>query len=174
MYATLTTAGGLQGGGTRVLDRVFAAADGSPVTSFCLWADEQAARSAAQGQPVWTLTDRHRGRCANEAAGAVQVTWFHGPRSEAQAAADLRAGRERIWPAAADAEGLVDVFVLHGQARAMLVLTFVTAAEHLEGILRRILSTELLPGEDPALLGGPDRTKVHRVLGPLATAAGAR
>ena len=74
----------------------------------------------------------------------------------------------------ADAEGLVDVFVLHGQARAMLVLTFVTAAEHLEGILRRILSTELLPGEDPALLGGPDRTEVHRVLGPLATAAGAR
>ena len=45
----------------------------------------------------------------------------------------------------------------------MLTITLATAAEHFEEIQRRVMTTELLPGEDPALLGGPDRVEVRRV-----------
>ena len=35
----------------------------------------------------------------------------------------------------------------------------------LDAIARAVMSTELLPGEDPALLPGPDRIEIHHVIG---------
>ena len=178
MHATLTRDPGEDlgeygdaGGGAVVLVRRLAASPGRAATCLRVWGAEEDARRAAGGEPVWEVLDHHRGRCAGEEPTAVQATWFDGPRSAEQVAADARAGRERIWPAVADADGLVDVLVLGGADGASVVLTSVTAAEHLEEHVRRIMSTELLPGEDPALLGGPDRVEVLRV---VPARAGAR
>ncbi|GAA4975702.1 hypothetical protein [Kineococcus glutinatus] len=160
MYATLTTGGG---SGSPVEERTLVPASGAAPVSLRTWGSEEEARRAAAGATVWEVVDHHRGRCAGQQPTAVQVTTFEGPRSEEQAAADERSGRERIWPAVADTDGLVDVLVLRRADRGMVVLVFVTAARHLEEHTRRIMSTELLPGEDPALLGGPDRVEVHGV-----------
>jgi hypothetical protein len=43
------------------------------------------------------------------------------------------------------------------------VLGAATDARHFAEISRRIMSTELLPGEDPALLTGPDRIETYAV-----------
>jgi len=37
--------------------------------------------------------------------------------------------------------------------------------ETLDAIARAVMSTELMPGEDPALLPGPDRIEIHHVTG---------
>ncbi len=45
----------------------------------------------------------------------------------------------------------------------------------IEAVQDAIMATELLPGEDPALLPGPDRVDVHRVShAALPAPAGAR
>ena len=91
----------------------------------------------------------------------VQVMMFDGPRSaEAVAAAD-RAGRERITPLVdahpALREGLLGGLrcVAPDGAECVVVLARDEAA--LDTLGRVVLSSELLPGEDPALLTGPDR-----------------
>ncbi len=89
------------------------------------------------------------------------------------AAAD-RAGRQRIWPAISGLSGLVGAYVLHGRDLAAVIITLTTSVETLDAVERAALSTELMPGEDPALLPGPDRIEIHHVTGyrrPAATAS---
>jgi hypothetical protein len=104
------------------------------------------------------------GPAADEPPAVAQLTWFDGPRSEAQAAADERAGTERLWPAVCDTPGLGRSLALVGDDRAHVHVGLATGTEVLDEVQRRIMSTELLPGEDPALLGGPDRIDVCTVL----------
>jgi hypothetical protein len=113
---------------------------------------------------VYEVVDSQAGTAASDAAVVAQLTVFDGPRSEAQAAAADRAGRERLWPATRDLPGLVGVHVLRDDGNGVVVLSLATGVEVLEAAQRAVLSTELLPGEDPALLGDPDRVQVHRVL----------
>jgi len=102
------------------------------------------------------------------------VTWFDGPRSEEQAAADEFSGRERAWPAARDLPGLVRTIALIGPDRAMVVVVLAVDAETIDAAQQAILSTKLLPGEDPALLGGPDRVDICSVAAGSRTPVGAR
>jgi hypothetical protein len=145
-----------------VLRRRLADAGGRPVLDLCLWADEQAAR--ATGAEVWQLYMHEVGRSVGEPPVVAQLVRFDGPRGAAAVAASRRAGTERIWPAVRDLDGLVDVLVLERPDGAELVLTFATSVEHFARAGERIMSTDLLPGEDPALLTGPDRLEVLHVV----------
>ena len=113
---------------------------------------------------VMEVVGTHVGRAAAEPAVVAQLTVFDGPRSQAQADAAERAGRERLWPAVQDLPGVVGVHVLRDDGNGMVVLSLATGVEVLAAAQRAILTTELLPGEDPALLADPDRVHVHRVL----------
>ena len=89
--------------------------------------------------------------------------YFDGPRAPEQAAAADRAGRERIWPAISGLRGLVGAYVLHGRDLAEVIITLTISTQTLDAAERAAMSTELLPGEDPALLPGPDRIEIHHV-----------
>jgi hypothetical protein len=95
---------------------------------------------------------------------------FDGPRAPEQAAAEDLAGRQRIWPAIRDLSGLVGVYALRGSDLSAVVVTLATSVETLDAAQRAVLATELMPGEDPALLTGPDRVEIHRVTGSTSVA----
>ena len=103
-------------------------------------------------------------------AGAQQptharVAYFDGPRAPEQAAAEDFAGRQRLFPAVRGLSGLVGVWVLRGPQFASVVCTLATSMAALDAITRAVMATELLPGEDTALLPGPDRIQTHQVTG---------
>lgn len=144
-----------------------------------LWTDRDGAEQVRQRlrtdgdhrDPVQLAHDgvyevRHDGEgpaCAQE-PGMGQVMWFDGPRSEVQAAADERSGTERIWPAVRDTPGLVRSLALQADDRSLVHVGLATGADVLDTVQRRVMATELLPGEDPALLGGPDRIDICTVV----------
>jgi hypothetical protein len=113
---------------------------------------------------VYAVRQVGEGPAGDRRPTVSQLTWFDGPRSEAQAAADERAGIERLWPAVCDTPGLVRSLALVADDRSYVHVGLATAAEVLDEVQRRVVSTELLPDEDPALLGGPDRIDVCTVL----------
>ena len=145
-------------------------------------ADRAAGRSIEGGPvpldvSVFEVVESHLGTAAGEAALVAQLTVFDGPRSQAQADAAERAGRDRLWPATRDLPGLVAVHVLRDEGNGAVVVSLATGIEVLEAAQRAVLTTELLPDEDPALLSDPDRVQVHRVLAarlPETAAAGER
>ncbi|RSN38498.1 hypothetical protein DMC64_42060 [Amycolatopsis sp. WAC 04197] len=94
----------------------------------------------------------------------AQATWFDRPLTQAQADAAEFGGRERIRPAVRGLDGVGGFYVLTAEDRSSLVLGFTASIEAMEAVQKTIMATELLPGEDPALLPGPDRVDVHRVL----------
>jgi hypothetical protein len=100
--------------------------------------------------------------------------YFDGPRAPEIAAAADRAGRERIWPAVSGLDGLTGVYVLRRGDLGAVIITLATSVETLDAAARATLSTELLPGEDPALLPGPDRIEIHHVTGYHLPAASRR
>ena len=145
--------------------------EGAAISYWPTRADaERAAGRSIEGGPlpmdvsVLEVVDSHRGTAAGEPATVAQLTVFDGPRSQAQADAAGRAGRERLWPATMDLPGVIAVHALRDDANGAVVVSLATGVEVLEAAQRAILTTELLPGEDPALLGDPDRVQVHRVL----------
>lgn len=152
-----------------VLRRVLSDPGGSPALELCLWADEPSAR-AVDGQ-VWEVFAHLLGRAVGQAPVAAQLVRFDGPRDAAAVAASRRAGTERIWPAVRDLPDLVDTLVLERPGGAELVVTFATSTEHFARAGERIMATTLLPGEDPALLPGPDRIDVLGVLPATAMAS---
>lgn len=97
----------------------------------------------------------------------AQLTYFDGPRSPELIAAADRASLERIAPAmAADPrtrDQLVANYVLRQADGAEVVITLVKSEEALRLGQELVMGTELLPGEDPALLPGPDRIEIYRV-----------
>lgn len=149
----------------------FGGREGAAISFWPTRADaERAAGRGVEGGPlpldvtVSEVVESRLGTAAAEPAVVAQLTVFDGPRSQAQAdAADL-AGRERLWPATRDIPGVVAVHVLRDDGNGVVVLSLATGVEVLEAAQRAVLSTELLPEEDPALLGDPDRVQVHRVL----------
>jgi hypothetical protein len=101
----------------------------------------------------------------------AQLLHFDGPRSPELIAAAERAGRERVTPAIlADPQVAADhvcTYVLRRPDGGETVLTITNTEVMLERARDIIMSTELLPGEDPAMLPGPDRVEwlpvVHAV-----------
>jgi len=139
-----------------------------------LWTHREEADSAADrrvpGPVTWLDSGSYEVVATNDGVAAgqppsyAQVTWFDGPRSPAQVTADDRAGRERVWPAARAVSGSVGAWILRTDGLGMVAIGLATSVETLEEIQGTIMSSELLPGEDPALLAGPDRQDIHRVL----------
>ena len=81
---------------------------------------------------------------------------------------------QRIWPAIHGLSGLVGVYVLRGGDLSSVVVTLATSVETLDAAQRAVMATELMPGEDPALLPGPDRVEIHRITGRHLPAASTR
>jgi hypothetical protein len=131
---------------------------------------ERAADRSIDGGPVpldvsvYEVVESDRGTAAGERAAVAQVVVFDGPRSDAQAGASERAGRDRLWPAVCGLPGLVGVHVLRDEDNGVVVISLATSLDVLEAGQKAIMSTELLPDEDPALLSEPDRVQIHRVL----------
>ncbi|MCR6487579.1 hypothetical protein M8542_32605 [Amycolatopsis sp. OK19-0408] len=145
------------------------------------WPDAARAAEAAARRPAgttWLDVGVYRVaevQSASDAAAFAQITWFDGPRSADQSAAEMRAGRERVWPAVRDLDGIGTTYVLLAEDRALVVVSFAASIDAIEATQRAISATELLPGEDPALLPGPDRVDLHRVRSAdLPAPAGAR
>ena len=98
----------------------------------------------------------------------AQITYFDGPRSPEVVAASHHAGRNRITPALlADDELRADhvaTYVLEGPDGAQIVVAVANSESSLDRSVEVIMSTELLPDEDPALLSNPDRVQRLKVV----------
>jgi len=161
---------------------------GSAAVHITMWDREAAARAAglsdrlaAERSGGYEVTAAERGRAAGTVPTHARILYFDGPRAPEQVAAEDRGGRERIWPATRHLDGLVGVYVLRAPDSGSLVITLATSVEAIDALQRAALSTQLLPGEDPALLGGPDAVELHQVTDyqmraaqPAADAEGAR
>jgi hypothetical protein len=109
----------------------------------------------------------------------VQILSFDGPRSDAVVDAADRAQRDRIRPLI-DADPqlrgrLLGGFRGVGSDGAQCVVLLARDVEAFDVLERLVMTSELLPGEDPALLPGPsriDRYAASDVFGDLADAFG--
>jgi hypothetical protein len=109
------------------------------------------------GPDSYQVMFAERGTAAAEVPTHARLLYFDGPRAPEQADAEEFAGRQRIWPAIRDLSGLVGVWVLCGPQSATVVCVLATSAPTLDAITHAVMVSELLPGEDVALLPGPDR-----------------
>ncbi len=143
-----------------------------PGTVVALWDDEADAATAPAG-PVGRVTlgpgraygvDVRKAGAGTGPARYLQLTTFDGPRDAGWSAAYERAGEHRIWPAVRELPGIVEVLGAQAADGARIAATAAESAEALEAAAAAIMSTELLPGEDPAQLTGPDGLTVLRLL----------
>ena len=125
----------------------------------------QRAELAALPGPIYQVVDAEAGPSAAQAPAYARLLYFDGPRAPEQVAAMDLAGRLRIWPAIRDLDGLVGSHLLRARDLGFVVITLATSVETLDAVAQAVLSTELMPGEDPALLPGPDRMEIHHVTG---------
>ena len=109
------------------------------------------------GPDSYQVVSAERGTSAAEVPTHARVLYFDGPRAPEQADAEEFAGQQRIWPAIRDLSGLVGIWVLRGPQSATVVCTLATSTATLDAIAHAVMASELLPGEDVALLPGPDR-----------------
>ncbi len=105
----------------------------------------------------------------------VQIMLFDGPRSDEAVEASRRAGVDRIEPLIESHPDLRDRLLgglrAVGPDGAECIIELAVDEAALDEMGRLVMSSELLPGEDPALLSGPDRIERYEtadVFGPLA------
>jgi hypothetical protein len=94
----------------------------------------------------------------------AQLTYFDGPRSAELMAADEFATRERIIPAVSKLGHHFRFYVLQRDDGSQVVVVIADTEQALLDAQKAIMSSELLPGEDPALLPGPDRVELYPVI----------
>ncbi|MDN5797650.1 MAG: hypothetical protein L0H79_18155 [Intrasporangium sp.] len=91
----------------------------------------------------------------------VQLVWFDGPRSDEAVEASRRAGSERLMPLIEShpdlRTGLLGGVRAVGPDGAECAVVLARDAAALDTLESLVMSSELLPGEDPAMLTGPDR-----------------
>ena len=114
---------------------------------------------------IYQVTHTEEGLAATQVPTYARLVGFDGPRAPEQTAAEDLAGRQRIWPAIRGLGGLVGIYILRGSDLSSVVVTLATSVETLDAAQRAVMATELTPGEDPALLPGPDRVEIHHVTG---------
>lgn len=107
----------------------------------------------------------------------AHLTIFDGPRSPELVAAFDRAGRDRIDPLIEAhpelRDDMVARYVLSQPDGGSAVLVITNTEACLDQAIALILTSELLPGEDPALLPGPSRAERY-VVQDVRHGAGAR
>jgi hypothetical protein len=121
---------------------------------------------------IYQVTRNEEGLAATQLPTYARLVCFDGPRAPEQTAAEDLAGRQRIWPAIRGLSGLVGIYVLRDSDLSSVIVTLATSVETLDAAQRAVMATELTPGEDPALLPGPDRVEIHRVTARHLPAAG--
>ena len=98
----------------------------------------------------------------------AQLAFFEGPRSPELVAAMDRASVERIEPAILNdpfaRSELIANYVLRQPDGGAVMVTITRTEAGLRRGQEVVMSTELLPGEDPALLPGPDRVEIYDVV----------
>lgn len=94
----------------------------------------------------------------------AQLVCFDGPRSSDQLVAADFASRHRIEPALAGVPGLLTTYELRRYDGSGMIIAIAESEDVLLDAQRAILATELLPGEDMALLPGPDRVETYPVI----------
>ena len=94
----------------------------------------------------------------------AQLTHFDGPRTPEQLAAADFGGRERIMPALAKLGEPIRLYQLRRDDGAEIILLIAESREVLLECQQAVIGTSLLPGEDPALLTGPDRIELFPVI----------
>ena len=94
----------------------------------------------------------------------AQLTYFDGPRTPQQMAAADFASRERIAPAVSKLGHSLRVYLLRRRDGSEIVVTIAESEQALLDMQKAIMGTDLLPGEDPALLPGPDRIELYPVI----------
>lgn len=152
---------------------------GPAAVRLTLWdtennATEFMATRARFGTPagaIYKVGEYEQGPAAAHAATHARLLYFDGPRTPEQVQAADFGGRQRIWPAIRDLSGLVSVYLLRGPDLGWIVVTFATSVDTLDTAQRTVMAAGLLPGEDRALLPGPDRIEIHNVTGYQVQAA---
>lgn len=115
---------------------------------------------------IYEVDADQAGQAAGDEPTAAFFGEFDGPLSPAHLEAARFAGIERIGPALRAVDGLVRVLVLwHPTERRMVVVHLATSVQALQAGGEVVMSTTLLPGEDPDLLPGPDHISMMRVAG---------
>ena len=158
-----------------------------PVTTG--WVDDALAGANAAGDPLGALVGRplapgdgimlvgwpeggpgryhvietRRGRGTGPAT-YMQVVEFAGPHTGEWVAAEERAAAGRLGPATDGIDGIVSVTRLRAADNAYLVVVLAESMDSFDTASQAIMSTDLLPGEDPAFLGGPDRITFYRLV----------
>jgi hypothetical protein len=94
----------------------------------------------------------------------LQLVEFTGPRTAEWVAAEERAATGRLRPVTEGISGTVSVLRMRAADNAYLVVVLAESMDVFDEATQAILSTELLPGEDPAFLGGPDRVSFYRLV----------
>jgi hypothetical protein len=128
-------------------------------TAVALWTDEP----ATDGR-VYRVTDEMHGRASGRQPLFAQVTWLNGDGDPVRADAAEYGGRNRIWPAVSDIDGLVDTYAMRSDDDRIVVVGLATGRETHKQVQKAIMDAELLPDEDPVLLQGYDRIDQARVL----------
>jgi hypothetical protein len=143
---------------------------GDAVVRMTLWDTEENATGFASDRApalpagdVFEVTDTMSGAAAGQVPTYARLLYFDGPRTPEQITAADFGARQRVWPAIRDLDGLVSMSVLQTRDLGYVVITFATSVETLDAAGRAVMATELLPGEDLALLPGPDRMEIHHV-----------
>jgi hypothetical protein len=115
------------------------------------------------GPGRYHLTETRSGRGTGPAT-YMQVVEFSGPRTEEWVAAEQRAATDRLGPATEGIDGVVSVTRMRAADNACIAVILAESMDVFDVASQVIMSTELLPGEDPELLGGPDRISFYRLV----------
>jgi hypothetical protein len=166
MYAQFATAVRTQDEASRRLDT--AAASPEFAGGYLLGQlghDRFAALTLSANGGEFVVEDEWAGHDPDAAPQAMAVIWFDGPLAEPVLDGARYGGEHRLTPAIQATPGTVRGFALFDpDRRAVCVLNLVTSVDALDDLAKAVSRTELLPGEDPALLPGPDRVETYRVL----------
>jgi hypothetical protein len=99
----------------------------------------------------------------------IQITTFDGPRGRDLVEASERAGRDRVAPLVEAnprlRQGLIGGLRALAPDGAECFVALAHDAESLDLLGQVVMTSELLPGEDPALLPGPDGSTRYEVAG---------
>jgi hypothetical protein len=93
----------------------------------------------------------------------AQLTYFDGPRTPEQLAAADFADRERVMPVLSKLGHSFRAYRLRRDDGAEIVVVIADSEQVLLDAQKAIMSTGLLPGENLALLPGPDRIELYAV-----------
>ena len=166
MYAQFETAVRTQDEASRRLDA--AAASPEFAGGYLLGQlghDRFAVLTLSSGRGPFVVEDEWAGHDPDAVPQAMAVIWFDGPLAEPVLDAARYGGEHRLTPAIQATPGTVRGYALFDpDRRAVCVLNLVASVDALDDLAKAVGRTELLPGEDPVLLPGPDRAETYRVL----------